>query len=81
MSLSMWQHRNRSLHDTEAMQQEIQDRTEAIEEVAEWYKKKHQFPAQDQVHFHRSFVECCTDTTKQVRLWLQKITDLYTYNQ
>ena len=81
MSLHMWQHRNKFLHDTESARANIADRTKALEEAAEWYDKKHQFPRDDQIHFHRSYAERCSDTTKQVRLWLQKIADLYEYNQ
>ena len=40
-----------------------------------------EFLLENQIHFHRSYVERCSDTTKQVRLWLQKITDLYEYHQ
>ena len=81
MSLNLWQHRNRFLHNTESTRAEIIDRTKALEEAAEWYNKKRQFPREDQVHFHRSYTERCSDTTKQVHLWLQKIADLYECNQ
>ena len=81
VSLNMWQHRNRFLHDTESARAELTARTTALEEAAEWYDKKHQFPREDQIHFHRSYAERCSNTTKQVRLWLQKIADLYKYNQ
>ena len=80
LSLNVWQQRNRFMHDTETMTQDIQDRTNALQEAEEWYDKKHMFPLEDQVHFHRSYLERCSDTTKQVRLWLQKISDLYDYN-
>ena len=81
VGLNTWQQRNRFLHDKESMARDVSDRTEALEEMANWYDKKHMFPSTDQVHFHRSFVERCSDTTKQVRLWLQKISDLYEYNK
>ena len=80
LSLNVWQQRNGFLHEQETMTQEAHDRTEALQEVAEWYDKKHMFPRCDQVHFHKTFLERCSDTTKQVRLWLQKISDLYDYN-
>ena len=57
LSLNMWQQRNRFLHETETISQESQDREEALQEVADWYDKKHMFPRVDQVHFHRSFTE------------------------
>ena len=81
MSLNVWQHRNRHLHDSQLVARELSERTDALKEAGEWYKMKHMFPLSDQVHFHRSYLENCTDTTKQVRLWLQKITDLYEYNK
>ena len=79
-SLNMWQHRNAYLHETEATWQALRDRADAIEEAAYWYENCHKLPSVDQVHFQRNFLEECTDTTKQVRLWLQKISDLYDYN-
>ena len=81
MSLNLWQHRNQFLHETETAQADVIDRTKALEDAAEWYDKKHQFPKEDQIHFHRSYAERYSDTTKQVRLWLQKIADLYENNQ
>ena len=79
-SLNMWQHRNTYLHETEATRQALQDRADTIQEAACWYDNSHKFPSTDQIHFQRTFLERCTDTTKQVRLWLQKISDLYEYN-
>ena len=76
----MWQHRNAFLHDNKAAREELRNRTEALKEAPEWYNMKHTFPLEDQVHFHRMYVEQCSDTTKQVCMWLQKITDLYNYN-
>ena len=73
LNLNMWQQRNRFLHKTVTMSQEIRDRKEALQEVEDWYNKKHMFPSIDQVHFHRSFTEQYSDTTKQVHIWLQKI--------
>ena len=81
VSLNLWQHRNQFLHDTENAQTKLHERMSALEDAAEWYDKKHQFPKEDQIHFHKSYAERCSDTTKQVRLWLQKIADLYEYNQ
>ena len=81
MSLNVWYHRNRHLHDTQSAAQEILDRNKALQEAGEWYEMKHLFPLCDQVHFHKSYLEQCTDTTTQARLWLQKITDLYKYNK
>ena len=79
-SLNMCQHRKAYLHEIEATGQALQDGTNAIEEAAYWYKNSHTFPSADEVHFHRNFVERCTETTKQVRLWLQKNSDLYNFN-
>ena len=76
----MWQHRNAYLHETETTRQALQDREDAIREVAYWYDNSHKFPSTDQIHFQQTSLERCTDTTKQVRLWLQKISDLYDYN-
>ena len=81
LSLNAWQQRIRFLHEHETMTQEVCNRTEALQEVADWYDKKHMFPSADQVHFHRSFLGRCSNSTKQVCLWLQKILDLYEYNR
>ena len=80
LSLNVWQQRNMFLHKNKTMTQAIRDRTEALQEVAEWYEKKHMFPRIDQVHFHKSFLERCSNTTTQSCLWLQNISDIYEYN-
>ena len=36
MNLNMWQHRNRSLHNNEVAQAEFTDRTNALNDAAEW---------------------------------------------
>ena len=80
MSLHVWQHRNDFLHDREATESRMNARQDAVEAMADWYNKKHQFPLTDQTHFARTFLDRCTDTTAQIRLWIGKITDLYEYN-
>ena len=81
MSLNAWQHRNDFLHDREATEKKMNARRDTVETMAHWYNKKHQFPLVDQSHFARTFLDRCTDTTAQIRLWIGKITDLYEYNQ
>ena len=80
MSLNAWQHRNDFLHDRAATERKLAARQEAVETMASWYNKQHQFPAVDRSHFARTFMDRCTDTTAQIRLWIGKITDLYAYN-
>ena len=80
MSLHAWQHRNDFLHDRAATEGKLAARREAVETMASWYNRQHQFPAEDQIHFARTFMDRCTDTTAQIRLWLGKITDLHDYN-
>ena len=79
-SLATWQHRNTYLHRSEEQQQQIQERIEAVEEMAHWYDKQHIFPWEDSLNFSKSFLERCTDTTAQIRLWLGKIVDIHKYN-
>ena len=81
MSLSAWQHRNDFLHDREATEKKMDVRRDAVETMAHWFNKQHQFPLVDKSHFARTFLDRCTDTTAQIRLWIEKITDLYEYNQ
>ena len=79
-SLATWQHRNTFLHESLKKQQKVHDRLEAVEEMAKWYERAHEFPDEDKLNFSRSFIERCTDTTAQIRLWLGKIVDIYKYN-
>ena len=46
----------------------------------EWCDNKHQFRSTAQSSSHRTYVERCTDMTKLVRTWLQKIPDPYENN-
>ena len=80
MSLNAWQHRNDYLHDKERKTKKMQQRAAAVEEMAKWYHDQRKFPAEDQHHFARTFLDRCTDTTAQIRLWIGKITDLFEYN-
>ena len=80
MSLHAWQHRNDFLHDRETMERRMAARQDAVETMAGWYNKQHQFPLTDQTHFAQMFLDRCTDTTAQIRLWIRKITDLHEYN-
>ena len=80
MSLNAWQHRNDFLHDQEATELKMAAREDAVETMAGWYNKQHQFLIADQVHFTQTFLDRCTDTTAQIRLWIGKITDLHDYN-
>ena len=80
-SLSAWQHRNNHLHEKEEATKRVQEREEAVESMAYWYEREREFPADDKPNFSRSFLERCTDTTAQIRLWLGKIVDIYKYNQ
>ena len=80
MSLNSWQHRNDYLHDRERKEAKMNQRREAVEEMAKWYEKQRKFPLADRQHFARTFLDRCTDTTAQIRLWIGKITDLYEYN-
>ena len=81
LSLNVWQHRNRHLHNSQTAASELLERTDALKRKGIWYEMKHMFPLDDPIHFHQSYLERCMDTTKQIRLWLQKITDLYKYNK
>ena len=75
-SLSAWQHRNNYLHDKAEAERKIQEREAAVESMlAHWYDREHEFPLDDKPNFARSFLERCTDTTAQIRLWLGKIID------
>ena len=80
LSLNAWQHRNDFLHDRAATEKKLDERRDAVEDMARWYNKQHQFPLADQAHFARTFLDRCTDTTAQIRLWIGKITDLHEYN-
>ena len=80
MSLNAWQHRNDFLHDREKTTKHMQERSAAVEEMAKWYQDQRKFPTDDQHHFARTFLDRCTDTTAQIRLWIGKITDIYEYN-
>ena len=80
MSLNAWQHRNDFLHDREKTTKRMQERSEAVEAMAKWYQDQRKFPADDQHHFARTFLDRCTDTTAQIRLWIGKITDIYEDN-
>ena len=80
MSLNAWQHRNDYLHDREKKTKRMQEQMEAMEEMAKWYQDQRKFPAGDQQHFARTFLDRCTDTTAQIRLWIGKIKDIYDYN-
>ena len=42
--------------------QKIQDRTTAVEEMAQWYERAKEFLKEDKINFSRSFLERCTDT-------------------
>ena len=79
-SLATWQHRNTYLHNSMEQAKKLQDRAEAVEEMAEWYERQNEFPKEDSLNFARSFIERCTDTTAQIRLWLGKIVDIHKYN-
>ena len=59
----------------------MRERETAIESMAHWYDREHEFPLDDKPNFARSFLERCTDTTAQIRLWLGKIVDIHKYNQ
>ena len=50
-SLATWQHRNTYLHRSEEKEQKIKDRMEAVEEMAQWYDRKHEFPTEDTMNF------------------------------
>ena len=80
MSLNAWWHHNDYLHDHERKTKKMQERSAAVEEMAKWYQDQQKVPATDQHHFARTFLDRCTDTTAQIRLWIGKITDLYVYN-
>ena len=80
-SLAAWQHQNNYLHNTIEQQHRVQDRIDAIEAMATWYDREHEFTADDKPNFSRSFLERCTDTTAQIHLWLGKIVDIHKYNQ
>ena len=80
-SLSTWQHRNNHLHEKTEAERRIQEREDAIESMAQWYDRAHEFPSDDKPNFARSFLERCTDTTAQIRLWLGKIVDIHKYNK
>ena len=80
MSLHAWQHRNDYLHDRERTSKRMQERANAVEDMAKWYQEQRKFPADDQHHFARTFLDRCTDTTAQIRLWIGKIVDLFEYN-
>ena len=80
MSLQAWQHRNDYLHDRERTSKKMQERAKAVEDMAKWYQEQRKFPAVDQHHFARTFLDRCTDTTAQIRLWIGKIVDLFEYN-
>ena len=80
-SLAIWQHRNTYLHDTLAQRRLIDDRRQAVEEMATWYERQNTFPLPDRHNFARTFLDRCSDTTKQIRLWLGKIDDIYEYNK
>lgn len=75
--LAIWQHRNNYLHDSIEKAQKIQDRTTAVEEMAQWYERANEFPKEDKINFSHSFLEQCTDTTAQILLWLGKIVDIH----
>ena len=79
-SLATWQHRNTYLHNALEKEKKLNERMEAVEEMAKWYERKNEFPAEDTLNFSRSFIERCTDTTAQIRLWLGKIVDIHKYN-
>ena len=79
-SLATWQQRNNYLHNALEQEQKIQERTNVVEEMAKWYERKHEFPSEDRLNFTQSFLERCTDTTAQIRLWLGKIVDIHKYN-
>ena len=80
MSLNAWQHCNDYLHDREHKTKRMQEQSAVVEEMAKWYQDQRKFPADDQHHFAQTFLDRCTDTTAQIRLWIGKITDLYEYN-
>ena len=80
MSLNAWQHRNDYLNDHKRKTKRMQERLEAVEEMTKWYQNQRKFPANNHHHFARTFLDRCTDTTAQIRLWIGKITDLYEYN-
>ena len=79
-SLAIWQHRNDYLHHKEAAEERIRDRTEALTQMATWFDKAHLFPTEDKIHFARTYLDRCNDTTAQIRLWLGKIVDIHKYN-
>ena len=79
-SLATWQHQNNYLHNELEQEKKVQERMDAVEEMATWYERKHEFPSEDRLNFTRSFLEQCTDTTAQIRLWLGKIVDIHKYN-
>ena len=80
-SLATWQYRNTYLHGRESQTQLIEDRREVVEQMAEWYERKHEFPRVDQANFTRTFLNWCSDMTKQIQLWLGKIVDIYEFNK
>ena len=69
-SLAIWQHRNTYLHNTMEKANKLQERMTAVEEMAKWYERKNKFPVEVSLNFLRSFIEQCTYTTAQIRLWL-----------
>ena len=79
--LAVWQHRNNYLHNTLEKEQIVQERMEAVDSMAHWYEREHEFTVDDRPNFSCSFLERCTDTTAQIRLWLGKIVDIHKYNQ
>ena len=80
-SLSVWQHQNNYLHETAEAERKVKDREDAIESMAHWYDKEHEFTLDDKPNFARSFLDRCTDMTVQIHLWLGKIVDIHKYNQ
>ena len=76
-SLSAWQYHNNYLHDNTDKAQKVQEREDAAESMAHWYKRKHEFPADDKPNFSCSFLERCADTTTQICLWLGKIVEIH----
>ena len=79
-SLATWQHRNEYLHNKDEEDEKIRNRMEALTQMASWYDRAHQFPQEDKIHFARTYLDRCNDTTTQIRLWLGKIIDIHKYN-
>ena len=79
-SLATWQHRNEYLHNKDEENDKIRERMEALTQMASWYDRAHQFPQEDKIHFARTYLDRCNDTTTQIRLWLGKIIDIHKYN-